>query len=397
MQSKQHKIKALLRAHGIDGAIVSSPENFHYVTGFAGHQHTVSRQPFFTLAVLSADDAVSSAALTMDFELPTFRRKAGELRVYSYDTWVGVRQWSEIQNGLDAPAQGGFASALDRLVQIVEEMELSTKRLGVELDFLPVNCFAMLQERFPKAEFLNISDLFVQARSVKTAEEIAMFRTLCGVADHAFTCVSEIVRPGVSEQELSAVFKREVIASGVCVPSTWSMFSTGANAARLTLPEDAVVQEGDVVKFDAGVNAAFDFYTTDTSRAWVISNADPTLVKLKSRLYDAQRKMLDAAKPGLPIKELFLTGYEHVHAAFPSYRRGHLGHSISMGPATAEAPYINASTDRPLEAGMILAVEVPCYIDRFAGFNIEDMVLITETGCEVLTPKTPHFLPSEIR
>ena len=66
--------------------------------------------------------------------------------------------------------------------------------------------------------------------------------------------------------------------------------------------------------------------------------------------------------------------------------------SISMGPATAEAPYINAAETRPLEAGMVLAMEVPCYIDGVNGFNIEDMVLITENGCEVLTPCTPHYL-----
>ena len=72
--------------------------------------------------------------------------------------------------------------------------------------------------------------------------------------------------------------------------------------------------------------------------------------------------------------------------------RGHQGHSISMGPATAEAPYINAAETRPLEAGMVLAMEVPCYIDGVNGFNIEDMVLITENGCEVLTPCTPHYL-----
>ena len=58
MRPKEYRIKELLREKGLDGAIVSSPENFHYVTGFGGHQHTVSRQPGFTLAVMRADDKV---------------------------------------------------------------------------------------------------------------------------------------------------------------------------------------------------------------------------------------------------------------------------------------------------------------------------------------------------
>lgn len=152
------------------------------------------------------------------------------------------------------------------------------------------------------------------------------------------------------------------------------------------------MKDGDVVKFDAGVNAEFDFYTTDTSRAWIIGNGDPALMKLKDRLYEGQRRMIAAARPGLPINELYHAAYDYVKEMFPCYRRGHQGHSISMGPATAEAPYINAAETRPLEAGMVLAMEVPCYIDGVNGFNIEDMVLITENGCEVLTPCTPHYL-----
>ena len=76
MRPKEYRIKELLRKKGLDGAIVSSPENFHYVTGFGGHQHTVSRQPGFTLAVMRADDKVPTHLTTMDFEAATFRIKA---------------------------------------------------------------------------------------------------------------------------------------------------------------------------------------------------------------------------------------------------------------------------------------------------------------------------------
>lgn len=201
-----------------------------------------------------------------------------------------------------------------------------------------------------------------------------------------------MVAAGISEKDLRDCFRTHVIASGICQPSSWSMFGTGSNGARLGLPGNRVIKNGDVVKFDAGVNAEFDFYTTDTFRSWLIGDVDPLLVKLKDRLYDAQRKMIEMARPGVPICELFRTGFEYVNAEFPAYRRGHLGHSISIGPSTHEAPYINAAEKRRLEAGMVLAIEVPCYIHDCNGFNIEDMVLITEQGCEILTPKTPHYL-----
>lgn len=394
MRPKEYRIKELLRKKGLDGAIVSSPENFHYVTGFGGHQHTVSRQPGFTLAVMRADDKVPTHLTTMDFEAATFRIKAAGLNfvVDPYDTWVGLKTWDEIAHGAVVPDKTAMESSMDKLVQFMKACDLANKKVGVELDYLPVPYYKSLTEKFPEAEFVDISDLFVYARSVKQPDEIEMFRKLCRIADHGFTEVSKIAKIGVSERELVQCFREDVIKSGFCAPSAWSMFSTGPSSARLTLPGDGVVKDGDVVKFDAGVNAEFDFYTTDTSRAWIIGNGDPALLKLKDRLYEGQRRMIAAAKPGLPINELYHTAYDYVKEMFPCYRRGHQGHSISMGPATAETPYINASETRPLEAGMILAMEVPCYIDGVNGFNIEDMVLITEDGCEVLTPNTPHYL-----
>lgn len=394
MRPKEYRIKELLREKGLDGAIVSSPENFHYVTGFGGHQHTVSRQPGFPLAVMRADDKVPTHLTTMDFEAATFRIKAAGLNfvVDPYDTWVGLKTWDEIAHGAVVPDKTAMESSMDKLVQFMKACDLANKKVGIELDYLPVPYYKSLTEKFPEAEFVDISDLFVYARSVKQPDEIEMFRKLCRIADHGFTEVSKIAKIGVSERELVQCFREDVIKSGFCAPSSWSMFSTGPSSARLTLPGDGVVKDGDVVKFDAGVNAEFDFYTTDTSRAWIIGNGDPALLKLKDRLYEGQRRMIAAAKPGLPINELYHTAYDYVKEMFPCYRRGHQGHSISMGPATAEAPYINASETRPLEAGMILAMEVPCYIDGVNGFNIEDMVLITEDGCEVLTPNTPHYL-----
>lgn len=393
MLPKESRIKELLREQGLDGAIVSSPENFHYVCGFAGHQHIVSRQPGFAVAVVSAREDVPTQLTTMDFEVPTFEIKsAGRFIVRKYDTWVGVKTWDEIANGAIVPAPAVMESSMDVLKKMVKEMDLADKKLGVEMDYLTYNYYNGLKAAFPEAELQNISDMFVFARSIKTPEEIALYRKLCSVADDGFYAVSQIAKPGTTEREMVNTFREVVIASGVCTPSSWSMFSTGESGSRLTIPGDAVIRKGDVVKFDAGVGAEFDFYLTDTSRSWVMDGADPALYKLKDRLYEGQRRMIAAAKPGLPINELYHIAYDYVKEAYPSYRRGHQGHSISLGPATAEAPYINPTTTRPLEAGMVLAMEVPCYIGGVQGFNIEDMVLITETGCEVLTPKTPHYL-----
>jgi len=391
MQPKGHIIKKLLREHSISGAIISSPENFHYVCGFAAHQHTVSRQPSFAAAVLSACDEASTFAISMDFEAPAFKEKNTSIQILAYDTWVGVKNWGEIIGEAKTKDKPALLSHFDILLQAAQELNLCNGTIGIELDFLPVSYYKKLVELFPNVDFVNISDIFIYARSLKTSEEIEMFRNLCRAADNAFFEVSKMAGVGISERELSNCFRNSALASGI-MPSSWSMFSVGPNSSRLALPGDRRAAEGDVIKFDAGVNAEFDFYTTDTSRSWIVGKANPALHRLKARLYEAQRLMIEACKPGLPINELFILGFNYVLKEFPSYRRGHMGHSISMGPATAEAPFINRGEKRPLEPGMILAIEAPCYVENIGGFNIEDMVLITENGSEVLTPKTPHYI-----
>ncbi|MTI53660.1 M24 family metallopeptidase [Geosporobacter ferrireducens] len=392
MLSKQHKIKELMRRNGIEGAIVASPENFHYVTGFASHQHTVSRQPGFASAVMRAEDAIETHVIAMDFEVPALQEKMSDFTVKKYDTWVGVREWDEVVTGIEKDCPNTFETSMDVLRKTVEALDLANKSIGIEMDFLPLNYYNRLRESFPEAEFVNISDLFIFSRSVKTTEEISVFRRLTRVADEALSHASRFVRIGTSECQVAQEFRKHVITSGCCAPSAWSTFNTGIDSSRLCLPSDRRIQDGDTFKFDGGVNAEFDFYTTDTSRTWIVGNGHPALLELKDRLYEGQRKMIEAAKPGLPINELFHIGFDYVKEKYGCYRRGHLGHSISMGPQTAEAPYIHPGERRPLEVGMVLCVEVPCYIHGKGGFNIEDMILITEDGCEILTYRTPHYL-----
>ncbi len=389
---KYAKLRQSLRSLGIQGAIVLSPENFFYVTGLSGHQLTVSRTPGFSLAVVSADETTPVHITTMDFEEPSFMMNASAPYVIQkYHTWVGAAR-KESMLGQEVQQREPMRSSLQVLEQFLNEMDIENKVIGIEMAYVPMSYAKQLQELFPEVEWRDISGLFVELRSVKDEDEIAIFRTLCKVADDAFYEVSQIARAGVTERELVQCFRTHVIQSGLAAPSAWSMFSAGSNAARLTLPGEKAALPGEVIKFDAGVNAEFQFYTTDTSRTWVLPGASKELLDLKDKLYEAQRAMIAFAKPGVTFAELFSKGYNIVQQKYPNYLRGHLGHSISLGPATAEDPYISIQNQRKLVAGMILAIEVPCYMTDYNGFNIEDMVLISDTGTEVLTPKTPHYL-----
>ncbi len=394
MKSKQHKIKALMPKYEVDAVLVLSPENFHYITGAACHQLTVSRCPGVAAAIVTADSNTTTQVIGMDFEVKAFQEKINCV-IKKYDTWVGTKSWDEVvtnQCGQGQKAFKSFTGSLQVIADSLRETGLANKRIGIELDFIPFNYFKLLSAKLPDADFINISPLFIEARSVKTAEEIEIFRNITRIADEALAHASKYVKAGVSETELITLYRQQVMASGICVPSAWSGFLTGPNAGRLSLPTDRIIVPGDIIKFDGGVNCEFNFYTTDMSRAWILGKANKILLDLKDRLYEAQRLAINQIKPGVPINEIFSTGYNYVKEHLRCYERGHLGHSISMGPSTTEEPVISATNTRLLEPGMILCVEVPFYIREVGGFNIEDMVLVTDNGHEVLTHRTPHYL-----
>lgn len=392
MNARAEKIHRGLTDLGLDAIFVFSPENFAYVTGFSSHQHTVSRQPHFACAAMMKDSEVPITLIGMDFESPSYPSEG--FRSLPFSTWVGNRTLEQLyEKSLERP----FLTMFDRLEEIVNEMGIYTGAIGIELDFVNVEFFGKLKTLFPDVKFVNVSPLFLEARIIKTDDEIVFMKELIRISDEALAYTSQFVKEGVSEKFLFDTYCEHVIQSHVAFPSGWSSFTAGEQAGKLGRSNDRIITSKDVVKFDGGVHGDTRFYTTDFSRSWLMGNVDPLLVRLKHRLMEAHELMLQAARPGLSFKDWFDLGFLFVKQEFPFYTRGHLGHSISMGPQTAEAPYISPNQDGVLQPGMILSVENPMYITGYNGFNIEDMILITEDGMELLTPLTPHWLDSEAK
>lgn len=393
MKPKYNKIKLSLRENDIDGAIVHSPENFTYITAYSSHQHTVSRSPNFACAVFNNVENEKPTAICMDFEYSAFLEYT-ECNVKSYDTWVCAKTFDKVLKNELPQKKDVFKTALTVLIETVYELNLQNKTIGLELDFLPTSYYYSLKEQLPNAKFVNISNLFLKARAIKDDDEIAFFKKLANASDIALNYTTQFIKEGVKESELFDIYKQKVIESNICLPSGWSSFCTGTHSGRLCRSTNSIIKNGDIVKFDGGVNGDTNFYTTDFSRSYIVGDADPIVYKIKEKLCTAQKLMIDSVKDGLPFSELFSIGFNCVKKDFKCYERGHLGHSISMGPQTADAPFVSPNESAILKKGMVLCIEVPFYMNGYGGFNIEDMVLVTEKGCEVLTPITPHWLTS---
>lgn len=383
--------KIISSSLNLDYILISSPENFYYISGYSSHQHTVSRMPNMACILMGFNSKnLFTKLIVMDYEYQNVLKnlKDNDYKVIPYDTWVGVKSEEEISKNKTL-IKNEKKTLFNHITSAINPSK--NIKIGIEKDFISLNFFTQLESLFPNAEFVDISSYLVKSRSIKTEEEISIFRELVSIQDRALLEVMNSLKIGITEKLLSEIYINNIIKNSSVFPSSWSMFSIAENASVLGLPSEKILNDGDVFKYDGGVNKPFEFYTTDFARSWIVGTKNTLLVELKQKLFEAQRLMISNMKPGVKIKDIFNLGYQCVKTRYPQYERGHLGHSISLGPSTWEAPLITSSEERELEKGMILCIEVPLYIKGLGGFNIEDMVLITENGAEILSNLTPHF------
>jgi Xaa-Pro aminopeptidase len=150
------------------------------------------------------------------------------------------------------------------------------------------------------------------------------------------------------------------------------------------------VRPGDQIMFDCG--ASIHGFHSDIGRTFVYARATDAQKRIQSALVRAHDAALAKVRPGNRLCDVFQAGMEAMHAAgFETYRRGHLGHSIGLD-ALEETPVIGAAETRVLEPGMVLAVELPWYIDGVGGFQCENVIHVTETGFEDLNTSTRELV-----
>jgi Xaa-Pro aminopeptidase len=137
-----------------------------------------------------------------------------------------------------------------------------------------------------------------------------------------------------------------------------------------------------MVKFD--VQVAVSHYYSDVGRTFVYGRQTDDQRWIYDGLRQAHEKMREKLLPGMPICEVYQAGRDALaRAGLGRHERGHFGHSVGLDPRIEEPPFISRTETTPLEPGMVMALETPFYGLGVGVFQLEDMCLITEDGCEI--------------
>ena len=265
--------------------------------------------------------------------------------------------------------------------EVLQRIGRAWQRIGYEGN-LSVARFQQLKAALPAVEWVDVTASLNLLRAVKSRAEVAALRRAFAATDAVFAAARQQVIPGMTEWAI-----RNVIRRGADFCGQGESFDTivcaGAHAAEPHHhPDDTVVLPNDVVLIDMGVKK--DFYCSDMTRCFTLGRPKKRYLELKAIVAAANKKAIRAVKPGVPCSAIDAVAREIIEkAGYGRYFQHGTGHSLGL--EIHEWPNFAHSCEALLQPGMVLSVEPGIYLPGVVGVRIEDVVLVTRTGCDVLT------------
>lgn len=352
------KLRARLKQEGLEAMVVTQPENRRYLSGFAGTAGAL---------LISEKEAI----IFVDF------RYIGQAKVQAPDFRL-------IREDRTEPLEKEFAQALQSALS-----ELKVRRLGFEAHHLSVVQHQVWLEILQGTELVPTQGFVEDLRAVKESEEIDVIRQAVALTDETYLWVRDRVRPGVTERELAWEAEAHMRTHGAEGLAFEMIVQAGANAAMSHWrAADNPIKEGEPLLLDMG--AKIDGYHADLTRTLFLGRGDAQFEKIYNIVLEAQKKALQGIRPGMKGMEADALGRQVIEEAGYGEYFGHgLGHGVGL--AIHEVPWARRTSDNVLRPGMLLTVEPGIYLPGWGGVRIEDLVLITDNGAQVLSqaPKNP--------
>lgn len=352
IMEKLDKLRKLLSENKIDGLLVTSDVNRRYLTNFTGSAGTV---------LVTRTDAL----LFVDFR-------------YVKQAQSQVKDFTIIELGK--------TSIFEEVANTVDRLNIA--RLGFEQKNITYYLQSQYQEKM-KAEMVPVSDVVEKLRMIKTGEEIQKIKTAVEITDTAFSKILDYIRPGITEMDVSNELEFQMRKLGATSSAYDTIIASGFRGA---LPHgvasNKVIEKGDMVTLDFG--AYYEGYRADLTRTIAVGEPKEELKGIYTIVYDALERAIEGIKPGITGKQADAFTRDYITEKGYGKEYGHgSGHGIGLD--IHEEIFMSPKCEQLLEPGMVLTVEPGIYIPNLGGVRIEDDIVITENGNEVIT-KSPKEL-----
>jgi len=268
-------------------------------------------------------------------------------------------------------------------------MDNAAKNVGFETMAMNVHLYLKLQEKMKSVTFHPMSDEVNTIRMIKDDAEIACMRKAAECAFRALDAVRTLIKPGLRERDIALELEFRMGQYGAEQVAFPTIVASGENSSLPhAKPGSRKIERGDMVIIDCG--AVYQGYHSDETWTVSVENASEEQKNVYAIVKEAHDRALEAVKPGVSCREI-----DHVARSFieksglGKYFPHGTGHGVGLD--VHEAPRIASQSDQVLQQGMTVTIEPGVYMPDQWGVRIEDMVFVTEDGCEALTRMPKDF------
>ncbi|WP_139490436.1 M24 family metallopeptidase [Brevibacillus dissolubilis] len=350
--SRFDRLYTYLNEQQVDAMLITLPKHVYYLTGFLSDPH----ERFLGLVVPREGEPT--------LIVPALDREAAE----AASSVKQIATHTDTENPYDV---------------LRRTLPAGTKVLGLEKGHLTVNRYEAILESIGADRYVDIDAVLRDMRLLKTPEEVAVIKRAVAIVEDVLRAGLKKVAVGVSEIEIVAELEYQMKKLGAEGPSFSTMVLAGENSALPHgNPGERKIQAGELLLFDLGVYV--DGYASDITRTFAVGELSDKQKEIYQAVLDANLKAIERVQPGATLASLDQAAREHITAkGYGEYFMHRLGHG--MGLDVHEYPSVHGQNQETLRAGMVFTIEPGIYLPGVGGVRIEDDVLVTENGVEVLT------------
>ncbi|RXT13768.1 Xaa-Pro peptidase family protein [Ammoniphilus sp. CFH 90114] len=353
MKNRLWQLREKMEKQGLDSLLITSLLNRRYLSGFTG--------------------SAGYLLITLD--------KALLLTDFRYEDQAADQapDFEVIRH------QGTLLEEVGKQLQITQP-----SKIGFEKQYVSYALYEGLQACGANGDWIGTQGIVEELRMIKSADEIAVIKQACQMADNTFKHILGFIKPGVSERDVALEIEFYMRKLGAKSSSFDIIVASGQRGA---LPHgvasDKVIQSGELVTMDFG--AYYNGYISDLTRTVAVGEPNEKLREIYETVLKAQLRGVTEIRPGLTGKEADALTREVITEAGYGECFGHsTGHGIGL--EVHEGPGLSSKSDVVLKPGMVVTVEPGIYLSQLGGVRIEDDILITENGCEIITQSTKELI-----
>jgi Xaa-Pro aminopeptidase len=342
-KARRDAVRARLPEIGADAMLVTKLVNVRYLTGFSG--------------------------------------SAGVVLVGGEDVFFTDSRYDE-QSAREVPdCRRVIPSSAQEKALPTEVSAQGITKLAIEASHVTLAQAKRWREEMAAVELVETTGVVEELRKVKDAAEIEALRTAAAFGDRGLSALLGRLKEGMTEVEVAAELEDTMRRAGSDGLSFPTIVAFGENAAEPHhSPKARRLKRGDLIKLDFGATSGG--YHSDMTRTISFGDPDPELAKIYEIVRSSQQAGVDAVAAGATGAQVDGASRSIVEQAGYTYGHG-TGHGCGL--EVHEAPTANKTSDDVLTPGMTVTVEPGIYLPGFGGVRIEDLVVVTDNGCDILT------------